>query len=233
MKTRKELYDFGIELIQKGRRPYDIRSAINAQSATPKDKESVLEELFRIDTAPKKQSRQRIATTEILRENKKKINFEWSQHSLLRIPMMIIVLGIVVWVLGRPRVNDNAVFGIITFFTGIAIYIVLWLVKKYKMYQLLLIAFCLFFLFFSVELIVLGFPNDFLNGYNGTRMELGSRRLTVTTGGALARILAALMPFIYLALKLTFGVLLYMPYYHFRKYDELPTDIKNQIELLK
>ena len=227
--TQKELIEFGHKLIAKGRTPTEIHNAISIKVSNKKELNNILEKVFiEGKTTPKRSSKK---VSELLKANKLKLNFEYSQKGLIRISILILIIGGITLFLSKEEVNQNAVFGIMTIIQGVTIAILNILVKSKNLYDLLLIAVIAYFTIWIIELFIWGIPNDLIEAYNHHKMNAPSIiSLQARTGGA--RFIGFIFPFLYLGLKLFLGWFVFDVYRNHTKYEALSQEIKDDLKAL-
>jgi hypothetical protein len=224
--TQQELIAFGKELISKGRTPREIHQTLANKASSKQELKDVLEEVF-VDAKPtKKRSTERITT--LLAANKLKLNFEYSQRGLIRIAISIIGVGIITYGLSREEVNQNEPFGWVTLAQGTVIATFYGLVRYSGFMQCLLIAVIAYFTMWSLEILILGVPNDLLEVYNHQKIHTPSHKISTNAAGA--RIIGAAFPYIYLGVKLFLGWFIFDAYRSHKRYDALSEDIKQELK---
>lgn len=222
MKDYNELLSFAQGLINKGRRPAEIRSAVEYRAANPELARQVLEDVFRVEAKSAAQSRKKYSL-EVIRANKHYTNLEWSFKTILRIPVMLLFIGGIVWFLSKPVVNDNQIYGIFTVSSALCIIPLFYLAKRERAVLYLIVALALSTFLYAVELIGWGIPNDFLKGYDQYHMNYRAN-------GYMARMIAGIMPWVYTGLRIAFLLLIARPYLNWRRYHNLPHDLRIQLE---
>jgi hypothetical protein len=222
---------FGISLLNKGRRPNEIRSAMKSRIKDDKTLEEVLSIVF--DSGYKNKSdKSKKVPVEIIRLNRLKLNFEYSIKNLLKIPFVLGIVGVIVLLLSKPEVNNNAVYGIFTLIQAAFLFVLGWVIIAQKRNEYLLFFFSGFVILFMLELAIFGIPNDLLAAYQGrtVRNASGYYKRETAVGGA--RFIGFIFPMLYLCVKLMIGYLVFRSYYNWSKYDGLSEDIKQALDEL-
>lgn len=217
-----DLIIYGKELILKGRRPDELRSAIRHKAQNTELAEAVLKELFRVDSKPT-QSKGKKYSLEVIRANRHYSNLHWSIKTLYRIPAMLLVVGAVVLVLSRKGINDNHVYGIMTCVSALVLFPLYYMAKRDQSLTFLMAGAGVSVFLFAAELLRWGIPNDFLKGYDQYNVQYSKN-------GYLSRMLMAILPWVYLGLRCAFLFLIIRPVVHWRTYDRLPNNVKEQLE---
>lgn len=225
--TEKELIEFGHKLIVKGRTPSEIYSAIACKTSSNKILDKVLKEVFKDEEPTNKRSPERTST--LLKANRIKLNYEYSVKALMRLAATVLIVGGVTYGLSNKRVNQNEIFGWMTLAQGVVL-VVLYAFVKYKgLMNLLLPAVVIYFAVWIIELLIGGIPNDLLEAYNHTTINVPpSLRLKVNS--VMARLLGYIFPFLYIGLKLFLGWFIFVAYRNHQRYDALTEDIKNDLK---
>lgn len=224
---------FGISLLNKGRRPNEIRAAMKSRIKDDKILEDVLSIVFDSNSKnANKPIKSKKVPIEIIRLNRVKLNFEYSIKNLLRIPIILGFVGAIVLFLSKSEVNNNAVYGVFTLIQATFLFVLGWIVISQKRNDYLLYFFSGFVLLFMLELTIFGMPNDLLAAYQGrtVRNASGYYKREATVGGA--RFIGFIFPMLYVCVKLMVGYLVFKSYYNWRKYNGLSEDVKQALDEL-
>lgn len=225
--------DFGILLLNKGRRPHEIRAAMKSRIKDDKILEDVLSIVFdsNYENANKPNKSKKVPI-EIIRLNRVKLNFEYSIKNLLRIPIILGFVGAIVLFLSKPEVNNNAVYGVFTLIQATFLFVLGWIVIAQKRNDYLLYFLSGFVLLFTLELTIFGIPNDLLAAYQGRTIRNASGYYKRETAVGGARFIGFIFPMLYVCVKLMVGYLVFKSYYNWRKYNSLSEDVKQALDEL-
>lgn len=227
--TKEELIEFGHKLVAKGRTPTEIHNAIAAKASSKDELNEVLDKVFVSEMKITNYSADQ--TKVLLDANRLKLNHQYSQKGLLRIAIMILVIGGITLGLSQEEVNQNTIFGWLTIAQGAIVTVLFLLVRFNKMMDLILIALISYTAIMACELIFWGIPNDLLEAYNHTNLNVPpSLKLRTNTVGA--RLIGYIFPFLYLGLKLFLGWFLFVVYRNYKSYNDLSQDIKDELQNL-
>jgi acyl-CoA hydrolase len=224
--TDEELIAFGNKLIKKGRTSIEIYNALVLKSNGKDQLNRVHKQVVKPDAVKKKRSPELVRS--LLAANRIKLKSDYSIKSLIRLSLLVIAVGVLVLFLSKKDVNNNAFFGWMTLFQGTVLLVLYWFVKYKKKVDFLIIAMMGYFLIWSIELIVGGFPNDLLEVYN--RSEVRTHHLRQLKNVAAARGIAYLFPFMYIGAKFILGYFTVIAYFNHKKYDALSYDIKEELK---
>lgn len=228
MHSKENYILFGIKLVHKGRTPSDIQKVFKAKIKDEELRKSVMQEIFRRTAEKPKNTSLSIA--ELNNYNSIRLNAKYAKESIVRVPKLILILGIITWILSSEKLNQNAVFAYSTLIQGAALFVLFYLMKKNNDIKMLTYALGFYFLIFAIELLFFGFPNDFFEAYN--HVELNYRithKIGPGVGYGIGRTLGFLAPFVYLSIKILFGLLIFRTYLFVQKYIKVPFDIQNQL----
>lgn len=225
--NREELREYGQNLLDKGRRPGDVRIAFKSRDADPELKEEVLTELFHVDqqsieAVPKKKR----VGADVLAANKLKLKYSYSMRTLYRIPLLLLAVGIVVLVVSSEEVNMNNVFGINTCVQALVLGVLFVMAKTGKQNDFLSYGVASVGILFLIELILWGIPNDLF-------MALNEYEVHYTRRSAIVRLIGFIFPYVYLATKVGIIALAIQPALNWKKYNSLSTDMKASVDALK
>jgi hypothetical protein len=222
--TDEELIEFGHTLIAKDRTSIEIYNALRNKAEDEEQLSRVHKLVVKPEAKKKERSPELVRT--LLAANKVKLKFEYSVRSLIRLAAGVIILGGATLFFANSELNGNSPFGWFTLFQGLFLMALYVVVKYQEKYDFLLIALIGYGATFGIELLLFGTPNDLYAAiYEGRYEVRGSR---VNSG--LALLFGHLFPLIYLFMKALFGALAFTSFWNHKKYDELPNDIKLELE---
>lgn len=230
--NRKELIELGKKLLAKGRTPTEIYRSLEANASSKEDVNAALDEVFSANKKKKQRNPERVKT--LLQANRVKLNNEYSLKALYRIAFTILIIGVIVYALSSERVNQNEIFGWITLVQGLSILVLYHLVKKRELYDLLLLALVLYWLIYFVEIAVWGIPNDLLKAYyveDSFPYEPVRSKHQIRIGAA--QLIGFLFPFFYIVMKVFVGCFIFVVFRNHKKYNDLPEDIKNELNYFR
>ncbi|MFT6983603.1 MAG: hypothetical protein ACJAUD_002382 [Crocinitomicaceae bacterium] len=227
--NRDELLEFGIKLVDKGRSPREVHDALNNKTNNSDLIDEVMNKVYTEKTPSKKHSPERIK--DLLKANRIKLKFGYSQKGLLRLPMALLIIGGIVMILSSERVNQNGIHAWITISQGAILFGMYAFVHYKKTYQMLLPALLVYSSLLLIELVAFGIPNDLYKAYYVENIQIRSNGGYRGHGKVgIAHIFGNLFPFIYLGVKLFFVLLPLSIYMRFKNYDALTEDVKTDLE---
>ncbi|MFK7785077.1 MAG: hypothetical protein AB8B56_08175 [Crocinitomicaceae bacterium] len=222
--TDEELIEFGYKLIAKDRTSIEIFNALRIKAENEEQLSRVHKQVVKPEAVKKKRSPELVRT--LLAANKLKLKFEYSVRSLVRLASAVLVVGGVTLLLASEEMNGNIPFAWTTIIQGALLMVLYVSVKYQKTYDFLLIALVGYVAIYGIELIIFGLPSDLYAAVyqDGVRIR-GSR-----VGSGLSLLFGYLFPFIYTSLKIVFGALVFTSFWNHKKFNELPNDIKLELQ---
>jgi hypothetical protein len=227
--NRNELLKFGIKLVDKGRSPREVHDALKIKTNDLDLVDEIMKEVYIEKTPLKKHTANRIK--ELLKANRIKLKFEYSQKGLLRVPMILLIIGGVIMILSSERVNQNGIHAWITISQGAILFGTYAFVHYKKAYQMLLPALLVYSAVLLIEFVAFGIPNDLYKAYYVENVQIRSNGGYRGKGQVgIARTFGNLFPLLYLIVKLFFVLIPLSIYMRFRNYDALTEDVKTDLE---
>lgn len=230
-KQTKELIFLGKKLQQRGVAKSQIEKIIRSKANSKEVFQEVVFELFNVS----KENKARVVSKEdmpkLLSAQRVKKAYELRLRNSIVAPILILLLGFIVLGFADEELNWNAPFGYFTLVQGAILLGVFMFIRQEKLNNLLLIAGALFSLIWIVEIITIGFPNDLYEALYNPSYRYRQMGSGVRSG--IARTFGYIFPILYVATKVIFSIVLFLPYLAFKKYDALDVQLKKDIDLLK
>ena len=167
-----------------------------------------------------------------LRANRIYAKYKFSKSTLSKQPYLILIFGFVVFALSSEKVNQNEVFSYFTLIQGVALIPLYMLVKRTEKYEHMMYALLAYALIWLIEMVFFGFPNELLAAYNTVKVGGGSMKPHIEflyRKENENRDVYPLFPFIYSGVKLFFGVIVFMIFRNYSRWEKLPEDTRKML----
>lgn len=166
---------------------------------------------------------------ELVKANRIKQDYLYALADSKKLALYVITFAGIVWFLSKDSVNRYEHYGYFTALQGFEIAVLFWFARAGKKTKSMLIAACVLYIsLWILEYILLGFPGDLYEGYNGHHVNTPGRYATQSY--ATARVFGFVYPVLYQLFKLVFGWIVYRTYLRCKKYQDLPDRIHKELE---
>lgn len=230
--TKNELIEFGLKLVDKGRNPREVMGALSLKISDKDLLNEVYSLVYDSETKQETPKKNPEVIRELLKANRIKLSFEYSQKGLLKIPLLLMAVAGIIFVLSNEVVNQNGIFAWTTLVQSVFLLVLFALVKYKGMMQMLLFALVGYCLIAGIEVISFGIPNDLLQVYYEQNIHLNAPTGKLQMQSGAARLIGFMFPYMYVGVKVFFAVLLYTVYNRHRKYDALTFEVKEDLKTL-
>lgn len=230
-KETKELVSLGKSLLNKGIAIQKVEAILKSRANSKRHYEEISFELF---NRQKETSRRVFSPQEmpkLLSAQRVKKAYELRLKNCLVAPVLIILMGFIVWGLSDEELNWNAPFGYFTIVQGLILLGLFAFIRQERLNNLLVMVGGLFSVMWIIEIIAIGIPNDLYEVLYDPSYRFAQTGSSVRSG--ITRTFGFIFPFLYVVTKVIFAIVLFLPYFAFKKYDELDVQLKKDIELLK